>query len=256
MENAGERDRGEVESRWFGVGVAGWLLLAVGLWHGTSLGVWDAAFTSLLLVFLPALGVAQLLWTEEESVPRLPIYLSSGMVILLLGWGALLVGRRSLGWERMGLVPIGFPELVAWSGGVSAAVAVLVAVFLVLRRKAGLREKPLLSALLPRSPSEKSAFAGLSLAAGLGEELAYRGYLLPVLAGLVESWLGGVVVSSLAFGLAHVYQGPLGAARATLLGALFAASFLLSGSLWPAVVAHAAVDLAAGLVVGDLLLRD
>lgn len=256
MENTGRAGGGEGEYRWMASGLAGWLLVTAGLWQATPLGFWDAAFTSLLVSLLPILGIVQLRWTEEESVPRLPVYLSSGMVILLVGWGALLAGRRSLGWEKMGLGPVEPLELAAWTGGVSAAAALSIGVFLVLRRRVGLREKPLLSALLPRNRAEKGVFAGLSLAAGLGEELAYRGYLVPVLAGLMESWWGGVVVSSLAFGLAHTYQGPLGVARATVLGALFAGSFVLSGSLLPAVVAHAAVDLAAGLLVGDLLLRN
>jgi membrane protease YdiL (CAAX protease family) len=57
------------------------------------------------------------------------------------------------------------------------------------------------------------------------------------------------------FGLLHAYQGPLGMMRTALLGLLLAASLLLSGSIWPAITAHVALDLLGGLVWGERFAR-
>ncbi|RMH16990.1 MAG: CPBP family intramembrane metalloprotease, partial [Gemmatimonadetes bacterium] len=53
--------------------------------------------------------------------------------------------------------------------------------------------------------------------------------------------------ASLAFGALHAYQGSVGVARTGLLGAGLAGAVVVSGSLWPAIVAHTLIDLALGL---------
>jgi membrane protease YdiL (CAAX protease family) len=111
----------------------------------------------------------------------------------------------------------------------------------------------LLRRLLPRTREEKRVFTLLSLAAGVSEELAYRGYAIPALAPLV-GMPGAVAVTSIVFGILHGYQGLLGTLRTAVMGALLAWVFLASGSLWPAIVAHVAIDLLAGIVLGERLL--
>tara|TARA_Y100000996_G_scaffold379679_1_gene333097 strand:+ start:1527 stop:1799 length:273 start_codon:yes stop_codon:yes gene_type:complete len=63
-----------------------------------------------------------------------------------------------------------------------------------------------------------------------------------------------VMISSLVFGLMHSYQGWLGIFRTTLMGAVLAWGFIFSGSLVPAMIAHTAIDLIAGILIGDWLL--
>ncbi len=243
--------------RWVKGGLYSFPLLAVALWLGTPLGVGDTAFTTLLVALLPALAVAQLHFVDaEESFPRIPVYLSSGAVILILGWMALLVGGRSLGVDAMGIGPAPWPRVVGWTLGLSGAAVLLLGAFLAARRRLGIRESRLLRLLLPVTATDKAVFAGLSLAAGMGEELAYRGYLLPTLVGLLGSEWSAALVSSLVFGILHAYQGWLGVARTAILGMLLAGSFLMAGTLWPAILAHAILDLVAGLVLGESLIRE
>ena len=76
----------------------------------------------------------------------------------------------------------------------------------------------------------------LGIASGLGEELFFRGLLMTTF---------GLVASSLAFGLLHQMRGSvrwIWAAWATVMGLLFGALFLATGSLLGAVVAHAAIN--------------
>jgi membrane protease YdiL (CAAX protease family) len=124
------------------------------------------------------------------------------------------------------------------------------------RKTLGVRESPILAQLLPSAPHEKGVFALLSVAAGVGEELTYRAYVIPVLALLLGSPWGAAALSSVAFGVLHAYQGWLGVLRTAVLGFLLAASFLVSGSLWPAVLAHTILDLLGGLVLGEALVTE
>jgi membrane protease YdiL (CAAX protease family) len=153
----------------------------------------------------------------------------------------------------MGLVEgEGFEVLVATLLLTAAAVALLFAVRAG-ETRLGWKETPLLLELLPRTRSEKTVFAGLSFVAGFGEEIAYRGFALAWMASILGSAGAALVITSLAFGLLHAYQGVPGVARTGLLGGLFGISVLATGSLWPAILAHTAVDLLAGLVLADTL---
>jgi hypothetical protein len=79
--------------------------------------------------------------------------------------------------------------------------------------------------------------------AGLGEELAYRGYLQKVLTDVFGSGLAGVtltlILSSVLFGLAHTEQGVIGVIVATgdaLVFSLLKRKF--DNNLWAAILAH------------------
>lgn len=78
----------------------------------------------------------------------------------------------------------------------------------------------------------------LGVASAVSEELFFRGVLTSVF---------GLVVSSLAFGLLHQARGRsrwVWAVWATVMGFLFGAMFLATGSLVGPIVAHAAINVA------------
>ncbi len=103
--------------------------------------------------------------------------------------------------------------------------------------------------MLPRTPAERRGFALLAVTAGITEEVVWRGILLAI---VVAAFPGVSIVPlavgiTLAFGWAHLYQGPAGIVGTALLGGMFTALYLLSGSLLLPIVLHAAVDLLAML---------
>lgn len=101
------------------------------------------------------------------------------------------------------------------------------------------------SALMPRTAAERRAFAGLAVTAGVCEEVLYRGVLLAVAVALAPG-LGPwrlVLVSALAFAVAHTYQGVVGMLTSFVLGGSLAVLFLGSGSLLLPVLYHVLVDL-------------
>lgn len=104
---------------------------------------------------------------------------------------------------------------------------------------------------LPQTDRELRAFFGLSVTAGVVEELLYRGFALWALSLWMPLWLA-VLLSSLAFGLAHGYQGAGGMLRTGALGLVFALMFLASGSIWVPIVLHVLVDVVQGVQIREL----
>lgn len=99
--------------------------------------------------------------------------------------------------------------------------------------------------LVPRTPGERRGFGALSITAGICEELLYRGFVM----WYVGHWTGvtfAVLISSVLFGFAHVYLGWPHVIRTTIVGVVFALIVIGTGSLWPAMIIHAAMDLLAG----------
>jgi membrane protease YdiL (CAAX protease family) len=83
----------------------------------------------------------------------------------------------------------------------------------------------------------------ISVLAGLGEELFFRGLIQEGLSGWLGAW-PAVAVSAVLFGLLHPMT-PMYAVLAAGAGAYFGATFLLSGNLLVAATAHAFYDFAA-----------
>jgi membrane protease YdiL (CAAX protease family) len=105
-----------------------------------------------------------------------------------------------------------------------------------------------INAALPRTPRERRLMPFAALTAGVGEELVFRGLFVAAGLGLLGlSPAVAVLVVAVAFGWAHLYQGPRGVAL-TALGAMYLGLlYLLSGSLLIPVLVHAGTDAVAFL---------
>ena len=102
-----------------------------------------------------------------------------------------------------------------------------------------------LRAILPHTPLEAAWFRGVSITAGVCEEALYRGFLPWVQESMLPTPAAfGIAV--LAFGAGHAYQGVGGVVKTSILGAVMALLTWLTGSLIPAVLLHAAIDLLNG----------
>lgn len=231
-------------------------VIVVVLWASTDLGILNALFLAVLVELFPVLAVAQVPLVRQDEVDRPGAYIGSAVAILVLGWISLVLGEGQVGYEAMGLIPLSWSDLLLWTAIALGGGLGLMGISHVVERVLGIEESELLKQILPRTTHEKSLFAGVSLSAGLGEELAYRAYAIPVLAGLTGSTWGAAVLASGIFGFLHAYQGTFGVVRTAALGLALAAVFLLSGSIWPAIVAHTVIDLVGGLVIGPRLLRE
>jgi membrane protease YdiL (CAAX protease family) len=102
--------------------------------------------------------------------------------------------------------------------------------------------------VLPHTHRELKWFYGLSVTAGITEEVLYRGFLMAYLGGLLPL-PAVIVVSSLIFALAHLYQGLTGASRTFLVGLALATTYALTGSILFCVIAHVLVDIIGGRMI-------
>lgn len=136
---------------------------------------------------------------------------------------------------------LGLPELVghavAVAGGVLLALATIRATRAFVRRWSWARA---LHADLRSNVHDAgdATLVVLGLASAVAEELFFRGLLAPLL---------GLVASSVAFGALHQLRGRAGwawAGWATVMGLLFGALFLATGSLLGPIAAHAIINVA------------
>jgi membrane protease YdiL (CAAX protease family) len=134
-------------------------------------------------------------------------------------------------------------ELLGMIGGSALGGLIIGAVLATRRNWRILKTIGNLGSLLPRNRPEIAHAAAMSIAAGISEELAFR-LFLPLLVALVSgNTFVAFGVAIAAFGAMHLYQGRAGVIATTLVGALMAAIYLMSGELWLAMLLHALIDL-------------
>lgn len=99
--------------------------------------------------------------------------------------------------------------------------------------------------LLPVTRRELRVFTWLGVTAGIVEELLCRGYMIWVLRAVVPTW-AALVLSSVAFGAGHAYQGLAGVFKTSAVGLGLGGLYLLTGSIWMPILLHAVVDVLSG----------
>lgn len=107
-----------------------------------------------------------------------------------------------------------------------------------------------MSSLTWFTPKTKKQFwvftLGLSISAGICEELIFRGYLLHILTEYVGLSFA-VIISSVLFGLCHLYQGWKHVLRTFVIGMVFCGVYLFSETLIIPILLHIALDVYGGI---------
>jgi len=220
------------------------ILLVLGI-VSPLLGVWD--FRRLMR------------WTEEgradarRKTYNLILIMEWGITLALVGWW--LFAGRDL--ESLGLVSGYYGwRWLALGVGLAGAVFMIYQMTTVMRSSKELEKLRAtmgdLRALAPRTPEEFRAFSLVAVTAGICEEIMYRGVLMAVLVPVIGLW-PAVGLTSVIFGLGHVYQGLAGIVKTTLVGLVMALLTVFSGSLLVAIVLHAVIDLTSGRMMGAAL---
>jgi len=104
--------------------------------------------------------------------------------------------------------------------------------------------KDSLGAMMPDTPLDRSWFGVVSIGAGISEELVFRGFLIYYLGVVLPhtNLAERVLLTSLSFGLGHIYQGRVRAVSAGIVGLFLACFYVASGSLLLPMVLHAVAD--------------
>ena len=168
--------------------------------------------------------------------------------------------REGRPWQALGLVPPTDWRLYAGVGLAIGVTAVL------LRQNASIRGLPAdrldrlapklagVEMIMPHTRREYRWFLAVSWTAGVCEELLYRGFLTWLIASFVGT-TAAVVLAAIVFGFAHTYQGPKGIVKTGVVGLVLGGIVLLSGWLVPAMLIHAMIDIAGGVVGLTVLAR-
>jgi hypothetical protein len=109
--------------------------------------------------------------------------------------------------------------------------------------------------MLSRNARERTWGAAMSVFAGAGEELVFRLLFPLVLLSLTHNLIASVLISIIAFGIAHAYQGLSGVITTAVTGALMFGVYAATQSLLLVAAFHAIVDLRAVVHLGWLLER-
>ncbi len=218
----------------------------------------SALFILFLVVGVPALSLSTARDGQVRRMPRLALYISAAISQwMLAGLGLLIFFLSSLSAFSVGFRTVAPVAALAWAGALVALyIAGICLGFFLELRGWWPPEAELVYLLIPKTRREK-VWSVLLLAptAALCEEFLYRGFLLAQLTQWLRSGEWAWAASSLAFGLAHVYQGWNGMVRASLLGALLAYPVIHTGSLYPSMLAHGLIDALALVWLGPKFLQ-
>ncbi|MGA8183831.1 MAG: type II CAAX endopeptidase family protein [Terriglobia bacterium] len=215
-------------------------------------------FSVLLIVGVPLLSRRSARPEQVQGIPRTALYFSAVVSQwMLAAVGALVVFFAWPDGLTVGLTPVSGFGFLNWTLLLVVLSVAGLGLVLLLEQRGWWPEEPeMVRVLMPQTRRERWwAFLGLAPTAGLCEEFLYRGFLLAEASAWFHSAAWGVAVSSVAFGLAHSYQGLNGMVRAGLLGALLAWPVVQMGSLYPSMTAHFLIDVVALLWLGPKFLR-
>ncbi|MDR2197054.1 MAG: CPBP family intramembrane metalloprotease [Coriobacteriales bacterium] len=109
------------------------------------------------------------------------------------------------------------------------------------------------ASMIPRTKKEKTWWFFLSASAGICEEIVWRGFLYFLLIAVFPSWPIAVVivVASIVFGAGHLYQGPTGFVKTSLVGVLLGCLYVATGSLLPGILLHFISDYSSAFLLSE-----
>jgi len=101
---------------------------------------------------------------------------------------------------------------------------------------------------MPQTQTEYRTFALLGVTAGITEEIIFRGFLIWAFATIMPEWAAAITALAI-FVFVHRYQGLQSLLPVTFAGGVMTALYLASGSLYPVIALHIAVDVLNSAVV-------
>jgi CAAX protease family protein len=185
--------------------------------------------------------VVAIFWADQAGY----IPLSKTPFLFLVAWGSLRL--RGLRWRDVGLrLPERWPRTaaigIAW--GIGMWLLEFFFTMPMLHRVLGYWPDLAVFNGIVGNATLLAIYLALNwVLAAFGEEAVWRGYALPRAAEFLGSgtraWVFALVVVNLAFGLAHLYQGPSGMIQALVGGVLLGVLYIATGrNLLAPMLAH------------------
>jgi membrane protease YdiL (CAAX protease family) len=196
--------------------------------------------------FIPYLAFKSSRKLDSRPLPPKVSYFSSQIVVLGLFFAfSAFVARR----EWIDVLPRTVPEPRMFGLGAAVLVALVILMRPLWRQRVEARSRKVWL-FMPRTRRERLLWAGCSLAAGISEEVTYRGVMFAILWRLTGSAIAAALIAAAVFSISHFLQGWKSMAIIFGIALTFQAIAWLSGSLYVSMAVHALYDLAAGLAYG------
>jgi uncharacterized protein len=227
------------------------LLLA----HLSSRDLAVASMLAIIIVLVPVMGAftARRLARNEFAAMSKPLRYLRIMAAL---WTITALALIALHLYHQGPADVGLRPPHAWPQyflGIAVAVALIG--ISAGRSDVGRNYAERIKIVLPETQAHWTLFVALAATAGFCEEFLYRGFALTKIAALSGSLAAGVVLSTVAFGTAHWYQGRMGMVGAGIAGLLYALVYIATGSLIPSMLGHFAQDLLGAALLSRRLAK-
>ena len=178
-----------------------------------------------------------------------PLYLS----LIVLEWGLFAYVRRGLcrtGMKLSELLGGRWTSLtdVLWDAGLALGLwATWTLVAATWDRWLGPGQAASINTLLPQRGVEILLWVGVSISAGICEELVFRGYFQKQFEIFTRSRWAALFLQAVLFGISHGYQGIEACVKIAVYGVLFGLLSLWRRSLRPGMMAHAWTDILGGI---------
>jgi membrane protease YdiL (CAAX protease family) len=183
----------------------------------------------------------------DPAPSRLKHYQSTATMLMFFTALSLVVARAE--WIEL------FPRPAFTWSGVLTGLAMFVVSVAAMRprwRRAVERRVRVAHFFMPSTPAERAWWIAVSVLAGVGEEITWRGVQTALGAALTGSYVAGSLLTAVAFGLGHMNQGWRSAAVIGFFSLGFQVIVAMSGSLYIAMAIHVAYDITAGLTYAKL----
>lgn len=210
----------------------------------------DLALTIMAMIVIHfGAGIVMLFFDLENRFPSLGILFSN----IILGVATLAIVAGMMAWRKQGPCAIGLGrtplfQTLLWTIGAipltlagAFATGILYMIFAGDSVEAVMEEREAFFEMIPEM--SRTVIIVFAMFTGVHEEIFFRGFVLSRCRTLLRwNWLA-IPVVSLMFGLVHAYQGPMGVVQTTVIGLILGVVATYSRSLWPVIIAHAALNM-------------
>lgn len=216
----------------------------------------DHLIAFFLIFILPALSFRSGVSNEDmtdQLPPKKHLFYTNGLALVI---GAMLVitawNASDRSWQAMGVGPMVWNPQVMWLTVAIAVVYLADLLYGMLSPRTTWEEMQGLQHFIPVNWSEYRHYVFLALAAGICEEIIFRGFLITYLkeqtfASLPIVTLLAVFLPAAVFSLSHLYQGWFSVLKIFLVALLLGWIFVASQSLILPIIIHCAIDLISGI---------
>ncbi len=223
-----------------------------------DMNIWDHVVAGVICIFAPILAyTSRRVRLEEiqlEPQDKIKLYYNNALLLLVFGLVVITLwripGRSFYGlgfdWPHTHpFVPFLLMMVVLFYG-----LDIFFQYGLRRWRLRSMEKRTTTSTFIPSDRNELIHFLFLAIAAGIGEEIIFRGYLIHYLiywtGNTPEGIMLSCVISSALFAFLHGYQGWTSMLKIFFIALLFAAIFVYTQSLWVVIIIHALIDMISG----------